>query len=241
MRIVSAALHGESLSGFYPYITRVNRRLARSEVLIRNPMHTLQTDDDGISVALSDADNQASFESLALYRPPLGTFTLAFNVAQDALLSAAVSVHLTIVAGRAHHVGIAAPCAERETCDEATTLYDDADYPCTCAVYAASEIVALSPLRAYVLDGGENRLLTSYSPSCEPDTGACSAQRITIQHSPDTTGLCKLEETALDGASLGCDATQPTELSCATVDDECHFSNLALLSPKQADSGTLSC
>ena len=112
MRIVSAALHGESLSGFYPYITRVNRRLARSEVLIRNPMHTLQTDDDGISVALSDADNQASFESLALYRPPLGTFTLAFNVAQDALLSAAVSVHLTIVAGRAHHVGIAAPCAE---------------------------------------------------------------------------------------------------------------------------------
>ena len=53
-------------------------------------------------------------------------------------------------------------------------------------VYAASEIVALSPLRAYVLDGGENRLLTSYSPSCEPDTGACSAQRITIQHSPDT-------------------------------------------------------
>ena len=236
VRIVSAALHGESISGLYPYITRVNRRLARSEVLIRNPMHTRQTDDDGISVALSDADNQASFESLALYRPPLGTFTLAFNVAQDALLSAAVSVHLTIVAGRAHHVGIAAPCAETETCDEATTLHDDVGYPCTCAVYAASEIVALSPLRAYVLDGGENRLLTSYSPTCEPNTGACSAQRITIQHSPHRTGLCQLEETALDGASLGCDANQPTELYCAVADDECHFSNLALLSPKQADA-----
>lgn len=236
VRIVSAALHGESISGLYPYITRVNRRLARSEVLIRNPMHTRQTDDDGISVALSDADNQASFESLALYRPTLGTFTLAFNVAQDALLSAAVSVHLTIVAGRAHHVGIAAPCAETETCDEATTLHDDVGYPCTCAVYAASEIVALSPLRAYVLDGGENRLLTSYSPTCEPNTGACSAQRITIQHSPHRTGLCQLEETALDGASLGCDANQPTELSCAIADDECHFSNLALLSPKQADA-----
>ena len=236
VRIVTAFLNADSVSDLYPYTTRVNIRLSRSEVLISNPMQTYQNGEDGISVKLSDVDNQAFFESLALYRPPLGKFTLAFNIAQDSLLSTFVTVQITVVAGRAQHIGIAAPCAEVETCDEETTLDDDANYPCTCGVYAASDIVALSLLRAYVLDGGENRLGTSYTPSCEPNDGVCSAQRITIHHDPESTGLCQLEETALSGSSLGCAATQPTELSCAIADDECHFSSLALLSPKQADS-----
>lgn len=250
-RFVTASLPNVPTNGFYPYTTGQNVRLSRSAVLVGNAWRVKTTNDTGTSAEMLGDSNQASMDALALRMPPHGTFDLRFTTLPlDARLSP-VSISITVRPGRAHHLGLAAPCEDKYPlipCDEHTTLEDGSGLPCTCAVYNVSAIVVLSPLRVYILDGGENALGSSHTPVCETGAPSCTGVTITLRHDTSRSGLCVLKEpdvvsstpSTTPGAmpaapeSPECALTQPTTFTGITVNGEYHFSNLALVAPRQA-------
>lgn len=243
-RFVSALLPGVSTSGQFPHTTGNNVRLSRGAVLVGNFRRLQTADKTGTTVEMLGDSNEASMEALALRMPPHGTFNLTFTTTPLDPKLTDVSIQITVQPGRAHHIGLAAPCTNKYplvSCDASSTLDDGSGLPCTCAVYNVSRIVVLSPLRAYVLDGGENALGSSHAPVCEIGAATCTGQTITLQHESSKSGMCVLE--ALTGTAMppsspadpDCAQTQPATFTGITVDGEHEFSNLALVAPTQAD------
>lgn len=256
-RFVSALLPGLSTTGQYPYTTGQNIRLSRSAVLVGN-VRRVHTSGTGTTAEMLGNSNEASMVALALRMPPHGTFDLTFTTTPLDPKLTSVSIQITVQPGRAHHIGLAAPCVDTYPlvpCDAYTTLDDGSGLPCTCAVYNVSGIVVLSPLRAYVLDGGENALGSSHTPVCETGTATCTGQTITLQHDPSKSGFCVLEEqeivattpstTPVIGGAVAatppsppvkpeCAATKPITFTGVTIDGKYEFSNLALVAPTQA-------
>ena len=252
-RFVSALLSGLSTTGQYPYTTGENTRLSRSEVLVGNSRRVQTANGTGTTAEMLGNSNEASMMALALRMPPHGTFDLTFTTTPFDPDLTSVSIQITVRPGRAHHIGLAAPCADKYplvSCDAYTTLDDGSAFPCTCAVYNVSAIVVLSPLRAFILDGGENALGSSHTPVCETGAATCTGQTITLQYDSSKSGLCVLKESVAATPSttpgIGaatqtsppvepeCAATQPTTFTGITVDGKYEFSNLALVAPTQA-------
>ena len=193
---------------------------------------------------LGDA-NEASIEKLALRRPPHGTFDLVFTTVPLDPMLASVSIQISVQPGRAHHLGIAAPCVYEYSptvCDADSTLEDEPNMFCTCAVYNVSATVFLSPLRTYILDGGENALGSSHAPICDTSVPSCTGSKISMEYDPEVTGMCLLDTSGSPAADPdtsaipSCASTQPSDFSGITVDGEFTFSNYALIAPKQAST-----
>jgi hypothetical protein len=200
--------------------------------------------------------NEAAMPALALRMPHHGTYDLTFTTVPVDPKLTQVSIEITVQPGRAHHIGIAAPCADKypyTACDADTEIDDGSNIPCTCSIYNVSAIVPLSPLRAYILDGGENALGSSHTPVCGTGTASCTGQTITLLHDAGGSGMCALEvQEAVDtppppapgaAASLAppappvayaCAATQPTAFTGVTSAGAYTFSNFALVAPSQA-------
>lgn len=251
-RFVSALLTGVSTTGLYPYTTGHNVRLSRSAVLIGNVLRSQTTADAGTTVEMLGDSNEASMAALALRMPPHGSFDLNFTTIPLDPQLAFDSIRITVQPGRAHHIGLAAPCMDTYplvACGASSTL-DGSGFglPCTCAVYNVSDVVPLSPLHAYILDGGENALGSAHTPVCAT---ACTGQTLTLLHDPSSSGLCVLKEivipdpdpstapTPVGAAPVApvqpeCAVAQPSIFTGVTFAGAYTFTNLALVAPTQA-------
>ena len=244
-RNISASLSGVPASGYHPYITGRNVRLQREAVLVSNPLMVQMNNETGLSAEMLGDANEASIEKLALRRPPHGTFDLVFTTVPLDPMLASVSIQISVQPGRAHHLGIAAPCVYEYSptvCDADSTLEDEPNMFCTCAVYNVSATVFLSPLRTYILDGGENALGSSHAPICDTSVPSCTGSKISMEYDPEVTGMCLLDTSGSPAADPdtsaipSCASTQPSDFSGITVDGEFTFSNYALIAPKQAST-----
>ena len=250
-RFVTAQLSGTTTVGKYPYTTGENMRLSRGAVLVGNSRRVQTPGGTGTTAEMLGNSNEASMAALALRMPPHGTLDLTFTTTPFDPDLTSVSIKITVRPGRAHHIALAAPCEDKYplvSCDASTTLEDGS--ACTCAVYNVSAVVPLSPLRAYILDGGENALGSSHTPVCETGATTCTGQTITLQYDSSKSGLCVLKEivTSTPSSTPGtgaltpaptaaepeCAAMQPTTFTGITVNGVYTFSNLALVAPTQA-------
>ena len=148
--------------------------------------------------------------------------------------------------GRAHHLGISAPCRNfniENICETSIGASPESDDdPCTCIVYNVSEVVALSPIRAYILDSGENILRGTHDPPCKVGGSSCPKQKITMnKESIIGSEICLLH--LQDSSSPSYDASkespkclldQPDEVSGIPYNGLYSFTDLALLAPRQA-------
>ena len=157
-------------------------RRSRDIVLIR--MHEAFNTSGQVTLAapeMSGKSNEVIFHDLVLQRPPPGTFNLViYTDPLDSMLDSA-TIQITVHPGRAHHLGISAPCEGLETdigCAlESTTGVDYSQHLCTCVVYNVSAIVPLSLLQLYILDGAENILYGTHDPACRVGTSSCPLQK----------------------------------------------------------------
>ena len=90
-------------------------RLQREAVLVSNPLMVQMNNETGLSAEMLGDANEASIEKLALRRPPHGTFDLVFTTVPLDPMLASVSIQISVQPGRAHHLGIAAPCVYEYT------------------------------------------------------------------------------------------------------------------------------
>jgi hypothetical protein len=233
--------------GFYPHITGYNAIQSRGAVLV-----TLQKALNKTASTFHDIHemegflNDAVINNLALFKPPHGTFDVLLTTDPlDPMLSSA-TIQVTVHPGRAHHLGISAPCRNfniENICETSIGASPESDDdPCTCIVYNVSEVVALSPIRAYILDSGENILRGTHDPPCKVGGSSCPKQKITMnKESIIGSEICLLH--LQDSSSPSYDASkespkclldQPDEVSGIPYNGLYSFTDLALLAPRQA-------
>eukprot|EP00982_Pelagococcus_subviridis_P009061 30897-Pelagococcus_subviridis.AAC.23 len=242
-RFVLASLPSSAKSGLYPYVTRQNAILAYDDVLIHDNEPVNSVYGTITAVELTGDANEALLSALALKRPTKGTYYLSISTFPSDPLLSSVSLKLTVRPGRAHHIGVTAPCVDihgLSTCDDSAIVDHAAEYPCACAVYNVSAIVGLSPVRTFILDGGENILDGIQNPFCEPDEATCPGQSVTLYHNTSQSGLCLVNDLHKIGTSssenevIECAAIQPSAFRGSTSNGTYVFSQLALIAPAQA-------
>ena len=246
-RYISITLPDVATDGFYPHITGYNAIQSRGAVLV-----TLQKALNKTASTFHDIHemegflNDAVINNLALFKPPHGTFDVLLTTDPlDPMLSSA-TIQVTVHPGRAHHLGISAPCRNfniENICETSIGASPESDDdPCTCIVYNVSEVVALSPIRAYILDSGENILRGTHDPPCKVGGSSCPKQKITMnKESIIGSEICLLH--LQDSSSPSYDASkespkclldQPDEVSGIPYNGLYSFTDLALLAPRQA-------
>ena len=245
-RYVSISLPGLATDGFYPHITGDNTRQSRATILMTmNGSFNTTTGTLSTVYEMKGISNYAVIDDIALYKPPHGIFEISLTTMPlDPMLEDA-TVQITVYPGRAHHLGISAPCPKfhlNGICDTSTVVQSNSDDTCTCAVYNVSEVVSLSPIRAHVLDSGENILRGAHDVACKAGGLYCPKQKITMKHeSIIGSAVCLLhpqdsssQSSAGSTYSPTCLPDQPDEFSGNPLDGLYSFTNLALLAPKQA-------
>lgn len=241
-RFVVVSLPGVPTTGFYSHITGKNMRYSRDDVLIK--MHkTFDTQDQATFDApeMSGESNVAIVNDLGLRKPPHGTFNIVVRTSPSDSMLGSASIQITVHPGRAHHLGISAPCESNESdssCALGSVASDNAQQPCTCVSYHVSAVVPLSPIRIYVLDGAENILHGTHDPACRVGSSTCSLQKIIMEHqhvldnAPCTLDLEGVSTSATENPM--CAVNQPEIFFGIPFDGSFTFSSLALVAPKQS-------
>ena len=138
--------------------------------------------------------------------PTRRKYSIVFSVVGGVGLT--VSIPIFVHSGRAHHLGVAAPCEDfSEPCNSTTRPLSVNGTYCTCSQYNVNDTVELSPILTYVLDAGENILINSHNSDCDADAHACSGHVITLQHDELRTGMCELDPS--DATDIKCKQPQP--------------------------------
>ena len=240
-RFLAASLPSVPTSGFYSHVVGTNMRRSRDIVLIR--MHEAFNTSGQVTLAapeMSGKSNEAIFHDLVLRRPPPGTFNLViYTDPLDSMLDSG-TIQITVHPGRAHHLGISAPCEGLETdigCAlESTGVHSQ--HLCTCVVYNVSAIVPLSLLQLYILDGAENILYGTHDPACRVGTSSCPLQNIVMERQKIIgSAPCTLHPEQFSASATEfptCAVNQPGSFFGIPMDGMYTFSSLALIAPKQA-------
>jgi hypothetical protein len=190
---------------------------------------------------MSGESNVAIVNDLGLRKPPHGTFNIVVRTSPSDSMLGSASIQITVHPGRAHHLGISAPCESNESdssCALGSVASDNSQQPCTCVSYHVSAVVPLSPIRIYVLDGAENILHGTHDPACRVGSSTCSLQKIIMEHqhvldnAPCTLDLEGVSTSATENPM--CAVNQPEIFFGIPFDGSFTFSSLALVAPKQS-------
>ena len=192
----------------YPFVVGSNARLVREAPVLVNDFQRMHGEHSAETTANASVTSPhlAAFDALALQHPQEGNYSIVFSVVGGVGLN--VSIPIFVHSGRAHHLGVAAPCEDfSEPCNSTTRPLSVNGTYCTCSQYNVNDTVELSPILTYVLDAGENILINSHNSDCDADAHACSGHVITLQHDELRTGMCELDPS--DATDIKCKQPQP--------------------------------
>jgi len=183
----------------------------------------------GLNVTFNPKTNEATVRGLALKRATVGAHTLTFDVPSMPTLPS-VTKTLSVTLGRAHHLAVSAPCAAYYpggTCTALSRLANGS--PCTCTQFKSSSFVKLGEFRVVVVDGGDNPVGASYSPTCPAGETSCPGE-VEVVFDVERTNPCVY-------AGSACLTTQPTRHVKTLTNGAVTFSDLAFRLPKSTRHG----
>jgi len=183
----------------------------------------------GLNATFHPKTNEATLRGVALKRATVGAHTLTFDVPSMPTLPSVTKI-LSVTLGRAHHLAVSAPCAAYYpggTCTASSRLANGS--PCTCTQFKSSSFVKLGTFRVVVVDGGDNPVGASYSPTCPAGATSCPGE-VEVVFDVERTNPCVF-------AGSACLTTQPTRHVKTLTNGAVTFSDLAFRLPKSTRHG----
>ena len=96
----------------YPFVVGSNARLVREAPVLVNDFQRMHGEHSAETTANASVTSPhlAAFDALALQHPQEGNYSIVFSVVGGVGLN--VSIPIFVHSGRAHHLGVAAPCED---------------------------------------------------------------------------------------------------------------------------------